>query len=321
MTNESELVTVWIATYKNFAYLNQSLKSVLTQDYPKIELFICDDGSPNFPFEEIYNFIEANRKENIVQVQILMSDRNYGTVRNVNRVIDSARGNYFIPCSSDDMLYDSNTITDIVNEFQKTGCDIMTSYRICCLEESLRPIVKLPLEFEVEKIINKSPRKLAKELCVNGNFISGAGTYYRKSFFEEFGKFDESYKLLEDYPMYLKVLKLGHKIHFFKKVTFKYRWGGISTGKTAHPVLIEDTKKLIYSEVQNNPADYSRLERKTIHFTFGRGEWNHFSKMRKILFLIEYFDVLLIKKIPNKIRNSYAYKRASKNFAVREEVF
>src|SRR5665647_1496950 len=103
--NEFELVTVWLTTYKNFKYINQSLKSILSQNYPKIELIICDDGSPNFPNIEICNYIDGIRRDNLVQYVILMSDKNNGSVKNVNKVFNVANGKYFIGCTSDDELF------------------------------------------------------------------------------------------------------------------------------------------------------------------------------------------------------------------------
>ena len=41
------LVTTIILTYRRFEYLYYSLGSLLSQDYPRLEIIIADDGSPN----------------------------------------------------------------------------------------------------------------------------------------------------------------------------------------------------------------------------------------------------------------------------------
>jgi len=54
------IVTVKILTYNNFDYLEQTIESVFSQDYPNIELIVSDDGSLNYDLEYIEKLISEN---------------------------------------------------------------------------------------------------------------------------------------------------------------------------------------------------------------------------------------------------------------------
>lgn len=56
------LVSVVTLTYKNFDYIYKTIDSVISQNYNNIEYIIADDGSENFPYEDINNYINNKKK-------------------------------------------------------------------------------------------------------------------------------------------------------------------------------------------------------------------------------------------------------------------
>lgn len=92
-------------------------------------------------------------------------------------------------------------------------------------EAVILPDVKLNQLFKLYR-----RRELLSYISVHGNIISGASTYYHKDVFEDFGKFDENFKLLEDYPYYFHILSRGCYIHFIDVSTIDYCCDGVSSG-------------------------------------------------------------------------------------------
>ena len=80
--HKDELISFVILTYRNYEGIYDNLDSVFKQDYPFIELIISDDGSPNARqfLPDIESYIEEHKRENIVNVIILTSAENRGTV-------------------------------------------------------------------------------------------------------------------------------------------------------------------------------------------------------------------------------------------------
>jgi hypothetical protein len=62
--------------------------------------------------------------------------------------------------------------------------------------------------------------------------IHALGVGFSRRFFEEYGAFDEHYRIDEDRPMWLRISRLGCPIHYMDRITTKYRVGGISQQNT-----------------------------------------------------------------------------------------
>lgn len=101
---EDELISISILTYRNYRYLYEALESVFSQDYSNIELIVSDDGSDNFPEDEIRTYIQKNKKNNIKNVIVNHEKVNQGTVKHINKVIDLANGDYFAALAGDDVF-------------------------------------------------------------------------------------------------------------------------------------------------------------------------------------------------------------------------
>ena len=84
------LVSVVTLTYRHFDNLYKTIKSVLEQDYPSIQYIICDDGSDNFPRNEIEKFI--SEKSTSIEIVIEHNQKNQGTVKNINHANKLATG-------------------------------------------------------------------------------------------------------------------------------------------------------------------------------------------------------------------------------------
>ena len=70
------MVTCIIPTYRQMDYLLDSIKSVLLQDYPCIELIITDDASDNFNEALIKGvYINTNNSGNIINYEIIINKK------------------------------------------------------------------------------------------------------------------------------------------------------------------------------------------------------------------------------------------------------
>ena len=223
------LVTITTLTYKKFKYLYQALDSIFIQDYPNIEMIICDDGSDNYPHAEIEKYILEHANPNIRRIILLRNHTNLGTVKNSNGCRKIASGKYILSLASDDYYYDERVIGDVVDFFEKTGADVITCKEQFIRATDGRKMFLFPTEKMCRWIENCTPEGLYHKMICEG-FISGAATYLRRSFFQEMGCYDERCKYVEDYPFYLKILRNGHRIHLLNRTAICYRFGdGVST--------------------------------------------------------------------------------------------
>lgn len=98
-TYTPSLVTIAIPAYKR-TYLAEAIQSALSQTYSNIELLVVDDDSPNNLKPVVDNFHDP-------RIKYFRNERNLGllnVVKNWNRCLELARGEYFILLCDDDLL-------------------------------------------------------------------------------------------------------------------------------------------------------------------------------------------------------------------------
>ena len=80
----------------------------------------------------------------------------------------------------------------------------------------------------IRKIKESEPEGLFRQMY-GSNMIVGCCTAQSRELIDKYGMFDERYRIIEDYPRYLRLSREGVRIHFFDRVVVKYRMGGVSS--------------------------------------------------------------------------------------------
>lgn len=299
------LVSVIILTYNNFNYLEQSINSVLSQNYPNIEIIISDDCSKDFNKSSFENYLKDNIRKNIVDYKVIQNNKNLGIVKNFNNSLKISRGKYIVPLDCDDCFYDENVISLLVKEFLNTGANIITGY-MDEYDQSLKKFLQRSPDKNKLKLFNNMD-ELFKELC-RRNFIAGACTSFSRELFEKYGYLDESYTFLNDYPQFLKLVRLGERIYFIDATIIKYRLGGISTGKAINPAFEEDANLVLKKEILPYPEKIGkRLYREKVYDYRRRTE----KKSQLFLLSIQYIDAVMFKimaRVKSYIKNLFIHK-------------
>ena len=73
---DAPLFSIVVLTYLQRHLLNDCLDSVFEQDYPNIELVVCDDCSADFDPEEVRAYIDEHKEENIKKVTVYKQPQN-----------------------------------------------------------------------------------------------------------------------------------------------------------------------------------------------------------------------------------------------------
>lgn len=227
------LVSCIVLSYKKFDYLPEAVRSVLTQDYPRIELLIADDGSPDFePVKQhLQAQIAAERGSNLERAEIHHQPENVGTVKNINSMLRIASGSYYFLLSGDDTFWDTHVLSAVVDRFLQTGADLLSCSRMLCTKQ-MEPVQQLPTPEDLKRIepLN-TPEKQFRSFALLQfhNLASGSAMYYSKQHFLDFGLFDEDYRLWEDGPRLAKYTQAGHTVTTaYDIISVRYRGGGIS---------------------------------------------------------------------------------------------
>ncbi|TDX58926.1 glycosyltransferase [Orenia marismortui] len=257
------LISIIVLSYNNLKYYKDCLDSVLMQNYGNIEIVFSDDSSEKFNKSNILDYINDNKNDNIKRITINQNDNNLGIIKNYNKAIRLSKGEYIFYIGLDDMLYDEDVISDVVDFFKETDSYIVTGYRAIYDQKMKNYLKILPRNNEKEFIQKGDPGYLHLKLS-RGNFIAGSCTPFSRKLIQKYGYLDEDYILLEDYPRYLSLTRQGCKIDFIERKLIKYRLGGITTNNQKNEVLKKDIAKASEKEVGDFVSQFFQSKIKNI---------------------------------------------------------
>lgn len=89
--------------------------------------------------------------------------------------------------------------------------------------EKNNKMVKFEEKNKVPKNFNYKTAEEQFDDIVYYNFIPAPTVFFDREIFKLYGLFNEKYKLIEDYPMWMNILYNGEKIYFIDEFTILYR--------------------------------------------------------------------------------------------------
>ena len=246
---ETPLLSFVITSYKNHKYITEAVNSVLAQDYPRIQLIFSDDGSGDFDTGPLQAYLEEHAGKNIVDVQIHAHDTNRGTVQNMEFCRQKCDGEYIMYMAADDALNGPNVLSRYVAEFERLGKDtLVLCSKVAICGEDLDDIQSYePSEEGIHCIRDLSPQELFGRMSHTWT-IPTTSCCYRREVYDAVGSYDTEYFIMEDGPLFMKLARGGHRIHWVDDmVAARHRGGGISHGNTLN--LSESYRKYRYDEI------------------------------------------------------------------------
>lgn len=128
MSQEKALVSVIVPVYNAAAVLEENLKSIVSQDYPNIEIILVDDGSKDDSFKICQELAARNGKIRVYHTE----NRGSGPARNYG--IDHAVGKYAYFPDADDLV-DVHCISTAVNAMNGGQFDLVV-FGFCTLDRN-----------------------------------------------------------------------------------------------------------------------------------------------------------------------------------------
>ena len=217
MVEKNPLVSVFIVTYNSQDYIIDALESVKSQTYQNIELVVSDDCSSDDTLVIVKDWIKHNNIR-FVRTEVVETPVNTGIPANYNRAVKACRGEWLKMMDGDDLLLD-NCIFDNVDFINKTP--------------NVQVVFSDMYKFEKNNTYKKnfnSKRKVFFNLdtrdqtirLLKGNLLPSQTCFIFADLLKK-NPYNEKYRLLEDYPMWLNLSCKGVKFYYFDKCTAVYR--------------------------------------------------------------------------------------------------
>jgi glycosyltransferase involved in cell wall biosynthesis len=219
----NELVSIVVPCYNVGPFLGEALESVLAQTYTNWECIIVNDGSLDNTHDVA---IEWEKKDSRF---VYLKLQNGGVERARNKGIERANGEYILPLDGDDKL--APTFLEKTLQVFREQPDTMLVYSLVELFEAKAGLWHLK---------DFSLKNLAAE-----NMIVCTALYRKKEWIRT-GGYDEQVKYhLEDWELWINMLKDGGKVLRINEPLFFYRIRPLSGVRSQTPEKMAYMRKYI----------------------------------------------------------------------------
>ena len=213
MSSEFEnRISVVIPTYNRSHTIMRAINSVLSQTYPAFEIIVVDDGSTDGTKEllQAHGFCKKDTKE-LEKKYLIQENGGVSSARNLG--VKNAKGDFIAFLDSDDAWSEKKLERQLVVLKQN-----LFKQRIIHTDEIwIRNGVRVNQHKKHEKSGGNIFEKCLALCC-----ISPSSAMLHRSLFDEYGYFDETMPVCEDYDMWLRLAAFEKVLFVPEFLTIKY---------------------------------------------------------------------------------------------------
>ncbi|WMC91705.1 glycosyltransferase family 2 protein [Kineothrix sp. MB12-C1] len=216
---EKKKVSVILTSYNKEKYINQAIESVLTQSYQDFELIIVDDGSTDNS-RQIIEALSADDQ----RIKTFYFEKNKGIPSAHNFAISQAQGEYCAVIDCDD-FWEKDKLQKQVEFLEKNK-----EYGACFTWISVVDENELPVPSELcenRDIMwnsqNHTQGEWLKLFFTEGCKLGNPSMMIKTSVFENIGYYSYGLKQLQDYELFIRILKYCN-VYVINERLVNYRW-------------------------------------------------------------------------------------------------
>lgn len=192
-------------------HLGDTIRSVLSQDYPPLDYLVMDGGSTDETLEVLRSFGQRVR---------WVSERDEGQSDAIRRGFEETTGEILGWLNADDVL--APGALRVVGEFFAANPDVALVYGNATYIDAegrlIGPCAHIE-SFDPDRLFNYS------------DFIVQPAAFFRRSAYEAVGGLDPKLHYGMDYDLWLKLARGGHRFAHIPQRLASYRW--LTDNKTA----------------------------------------------------------------------------------------
>lgn len=232
-------VSIITVTYNSAETLEDTLKSVVNQDYNNIEYIIIDGGSSDATLAILNNY-----KNNI---STLVSEKDSGIYDALNKGIRLATGELVAILHSDDFYAHNKVISNYVDVFRKTNAEAVYADLLYVDRTN------------VSKVVRNWVSGSYKSDSFYWGWMPPHPTFVvKRNLYDKYGAFNLKFKSAADYELMLRfIVKGGISIAYLEEVTVKMRTGGQSNATLKNRLLANQEDRMAWKENGLRPGFFT----------------------------------------------------------------
>lgn len=268
-------VSIIIPAYNAEKYIQETLESILAQDYPALEVLVIDDGSIDNTASIVKSFSDDSRVQYIYKT-------NSGTAKTRNAGIQKASGKFLMFVDSDDIL--------------PVGAISILAKELSSLDKAYGLVYGQMERFDdvTYESLGLSPffPKLTRRKLFTLRTNLLLTSLIRSEVIKKVEGFNESLIFNEDYEMLLRLAK-STRFHSIDQVVYNYRVRANSkTQAGSHKRAVEVTQKRseYFSNLLKDEDLVTQIQAWGSHYLTAGVEFRNFDKgLSRLYFLTSFF--------------------------------
>jgi glycosyltransferase involved in cell wall biosynthesis len=236
-------VTVAVTTYNSADYVIETLRSVFNQTYREIALVISDDCSADATVDFVQEWISDDKVKNrFLTIELITVPKNTGVSANCNRCIAASKSDWVKFIAGDDILLPNCIEDNMAFAAENPKAHIIFS-QVKVYQDTFedKNYDHTSPELFPDNLMHQglSPLDQYRLLLVQDRIHYTPSYFFNKIALLKVGGYDETNRLVEDYPMWLKLTKSGERLYYFHKPTVGYRIHSKAANNVGNDVLFK----------------------------------------------------------------------------------
>ena len=244
--NQKPLISILTVVFNGVRTLEETILSVINQTYDNVEFIIIDGGSTDGTLDIIRKYEYA--------IDYWVSEPDQGIYDAFNKAVSCASGDWLCFLGADDFLWDYAVLAHLVPSLLSLNSNLKLAYCRVAIVNAQQELMYIAGE----------GWHLAKPKLKTAMSVPHQGLLYRRSWFEEYGLFDTTYKIAGDYENFLRGQPKETAIFISNCTLAGMTQGGISSTPENSIELLKE---------------------------MGRAQRIHFSRMPNLYLMLAFFRV------------------------------
>ena len=224
-------VSVITATYNREGTVVRALSSIKSQTYSDIQTVVVDGASQDNTISLVTPLLGEN--------DILQSEPDLGIYDALNKGLALAEGEILAFLHSDDLYFDNNVISEVVDAFSDETVDVVYGDVVFF---SGRNVMKIKRRYRSDTLSEKN--------LAWGIMPAHPAIFIRRRVYEKIGYFDTDFKIAGDYEFLCRVVQYADlKAVYLSSVLVRMQLGGLSTGGFRNTILLN---KEVFRAIDKN---------------------------------------------------------------------
>ena len=186
------LVSIISPSFNQASYLEQTLRSVLEQDYPNIEYIVIDGASTDNSTDIIEKYAD--------KLSWWVSEKDNGQAEAINKGLARAKGDIVAWLNSDD-YYLPNAISNAVKVFEENSDVVLVYGDMLAVDEHGHTLNELKY------------KQLTLEDLLCFQIVGQPAVFFRREAYEKTGGLDTSLHFLLDHQFWIRIAQHGRILH------------------------------------------------------------------------------------------------------------